>query len=138
MAARKKPVTAPPKKAAPRKKTAKPAKQSERSLHMHCQQWLEKSGWWDKLLIFHVPNERRGGIGAMMHFKRLGVRPGVADYLVFVGFRACAIELKDKDGEMSIAQKEFKHLWEDTGKPYFVVRTLDEFQATVFAMAIFA
>jgi len=138
MAARKKPVTAPPKKAAPRKKTAKPAKQSERSLHMHCQQWLEKSGWWDKLLIFHVPNERRGGIGAMMHFKRLGVRPGVADYLVFVGFRACAIELKDKDGEMSIAQKEFKHLWEDTGKPYLVVRTLDEFQATVFAMAIFA
>ena len=138
MAARKKPVTVPPKKAVPRKKNAKPAKQSERELHLKAQQWLEKSGWWNKLLIFHVPNERRGGIGAMMHFKRLGVRPGVADYLVFVGFGACAIELKDEDGKMSAAQEEFRRRWEDTGRPYFVVRTLDEFQATVSAVAIFA
>ena len=127
------------KKATSRKKAAKPAKQSERSLHLHCQQWLEKSGWWNKLLIFHVPNERRSGIGAMMHFKRLGVRPGVADYLVFGLPRHgdAAIELKDEDGKQSKDQEIFQRKWEAAGKPYFVVRTLEEFQGTVIALSIF-
>src|SRR5580765_4515422 len=70
-------------------------KTSEKELHLKAQQWLEKSGWWHKLLIFHVPNERRGDFGAMMHFKRLGVRPGVADYLVFGARQDTAIELKE-------------------------------------------
>ena len=133
MAPRKKPVPA-PKNAVSRKKTAK---QSERELHLKCQQWLERSGWWGKLLIFHVPNERRGGIGAIMHFKRLGVRKGVADYLVFGGSRDAAIELKDKDGKQDAAQEKFQRDWEATGKVYFVVRTLEEFQGTVTALALF-
>lgn len=119
------------------KRASKPAKQSERTLHMHCQQWLEKSGWWAKLLIFHVPNERRGGFGAMIHFKRLGVRPGVADYLMFGLARDAAIELKDRDGEQSTGQETFEAQWRACGKVYFVIRTLEDFQATVVALAVF-
>lgn len=115
---------------------AKPVVQSERCLHMHCQQWLVKSGWWDKLLIFHVPNERRGGIGTVLHFKRLGVRPGVADYLVF-GCRDAAIELKDYEGEQSEDQKKFQRRWEAAGKLYFVVRELESFQGTIIGLSMF-
>lgn len=128
------------KPALPKKKPAKAArkpKQSERTLHMHCQQWLEKSGWWAKLLIFHVPNERCGGIGAIMYFKRLGVRKGVADYLVFGMFKSAAIELKDADGVQSAEQAEFQRRWEAAGYAYFVVRTLEEFQGTVTGLGMF-
>lgn len=125
----------------PVKRTAEPTKQSERTLHMLAQQWLEKSSWWTKLLIFHVPNERRGGVGTVMHFKRLGVRPGVADYLVFGTkgrpFSDAAIELKDEDGEQSESQVAFQQWWESSGKLYFVVRTLEEFQGVVQGLTLF-
>jgi hypothetical protein len=111
-------------------------KVSERELHFHCQQWLEKSGIWDRHLIFHVPNERRGGIGAIMHFKRMGVRPGVADYLVFTR-RPAAIEIKDDKSKQRKGQEEFQRYWECQGYLYFVVRTLEEFQGIVTALTLF-
>lgn len=126
-----------PERRAAKKQVAKPAKQSERTLHMHCQQFLEKSGYWRKLLIFHVPNERRGSIGTIMHFKRLGVRPGVADYLIFGLSRDAAIELKDEYGKQSDDQETFERQWKACGKSYFVIRTLEDFQATVTALAVF-
>ena len=104
---------------------------------MLCQQWLVKSGWWGRLLIFHVPNERRGGFGAQVHFKRLGVRPGVADYLVF-GARDAAIELKDEDGKQRPDQERFQRQWEAAGKLYTVIRTLEEFQGAIAALSLFA
>ncbi len=119
------------------RKAPKAPKQSERALHYLCQQWLVKTGWWDHLLIFHVPNERRGGFGAQVHFKRLGVRPGVADYLL-IGRRRAAIELKNETGEQSGEQEKFQRAWESTGGLYFVVRTLEDFQRIVAAMAVFA
>lgn len=133
-----------PERRAAKKQVAKPAKQSERTLHMHAQQWLEKSGWWRKLLIFHVPNERRGSIGTIMHFKRLGVRPGVADYLIFGaaatvdGFRrGVAVELKDDEGKQELGQIRFQAQWEASGNTYFIVRTLGEFQNVIEAFDLF-
>jgi hypothetical protein len=108
-------------------------KQSEKTLHYKCQQWLEQSGIWNRLLIFHVPNERRGGIGAGLHFKRMGVRPGVADYLFFTPERAVAIELKDADGKLSEEQEMFRHRWEACSNYYFLCRTLEQFQGTINA-----
>jgi hypothetical protein len=114
-----------------------PRKSAEKTLQYLCQQWLKKSGYWDRLLIFHVPNERRGGIGAGIHFKRMGVLPGVADYLVFGGTRDIAIEIKDEDGKQNENQKEFQRRWEATGKLYCIVRTLEEFKKIVNAVGIF-
>jgi hypothetical protein len=104
---------------------------------MHCKQWLDKSGIWSRLLIFHVANERKGSIGAAMHFKSMGVRPGVADWLVFPPGRAVAIELKDDKGKLLPAQELFQTKWEAAGNAYYVVRTLAEFQSIVSALTLF-
>lgn len=105
---------------------------------MKAQQWLEKSGIWSRLLIFHVPNERRGGVGAGVHFKRMGVRAGVADYLAFPpGRPAWAIELKDAEGAQRKTQEDFQREWEAAGHVYAVVRTLEGFQRIVSALMLF-
>jgi hypothetical protein len=104
---------------------------------MHCKQWLDKSGLWSRLLIFHVANERKGGIGAIIHFKRMGVRNGVADWLAFVPGRSVAIELKDDDGDQDTDQKKFQLQWEAAGNAYFLCRTLEEFQGVVNGLALF-
>jgi hypothetical protein len=109
---------------------------NETCLQMHCRQWLEKSGIWDRHLIFHVPNERKGGIGAIMHFKRMGVRPGIADWLMFTN-RNAAIEIKDDKGRQRKGQEQFQRDWEGLGHLYFVVRTLEEFQGIVTALILF-
>jgi hypothetical protein len=126
-------------------KSGQPQDFGETCLHMHCQQWLEKSGIWRRLLIFHVPNERKGGIGAIMHFKRMGVLNGVADYLAFApsgehGFprRAMAVEIKDEEGEQRKGQQDFEKRWTEAGNVYVVVRTLEEFQGAVNALVLFA
>jgi hypothetical protein len=124
-----------------RKKPSKKQKtvtNDETCLHKHCAQWLRKSVIWERLLIFHVANERKGGIGAAMHFKRMGVRPGVADWLAFPPGRAAAIELKDDEGEQSPEQLRFQFQWEKSGHSYFVCRTLEEFQGVISALMLFA
>lgn len=131
---RKKPVKAAGKK--PKKR--KTITNDETCLHMHCKSWLDKSGLWDRLLIFHVANERKGSIGAVMHFKRMGVRNGVADWLAFPPGRAVAIELKDDEGGQLPDQIKFQRKWEAAGNTYFLARTLEEFQGIVNALAIFS
>lgn len=122
----------------PKKSARKRPEQREKKLQYLCQQWLVKSGMWDRFLIFHVANERKGSIGAAIHFKRMGVRPGVADYLAFIPGKAIAIELKDDEGEQRKNQEVFQRKWEACGNTYFIVRTLEEFRTTVTALAIFA
>lgn len=73
-----------------------------------------------------------------MHFKRLGVRDGVADYLVILPRRNVAIELKDEDGEQSKGQEQFERQWKACGNVYVVVRTLEDFQGTMNALALFS
>jgi len=115
----------------------KPEQVSEKCLQYHCQQWLEKSGVWRRLLIFHVANERMGSIGAAMHFKRMGVLPGVADYLAFPPGRAVAIELKDEDGKQRKGQPEFEARWKAASHTYVVCRTLEEFQSVITPLMLF-
>lgn len=122
----------------PKKPVRKRPEQREKKLQYLCQQWLVKTGMWDRLLIFHVANERKGSIGTAMHFKRMGVRPGVADYLAFIPGKAIAIELKDDEGEQGKNQKVFQRKWEVCGNTYVVVRTLEEFKGVIDAIRLFA
>lgn len=121
--------------------SAKPAKKvpeqhGEKCLHMHCAKWLQDE--YPNLLAFHVANERRGGIGTGVHFKRMGVKAGVADWLVFNFGRCTAIELKDEDGQLRPDQIIFKRQWEGQGHLYVVVRTLDEFKGVIAGITIFS
>lgn len=128
-----------PKKPAKAAAKKKPRKNPERGLQYRCQQWLEQTGLLARLLIFHVPNERIGGVGAIVHFKRMGVMPGVADYLAFLnGGRAVAIELKHGDGDQRASQEKFQRMWERRGNTYFLCRTLEEFQGVVNGLTLFA
>lgn len=123
-----------------RKKPVKKQKtvtNDETCLQMHCKSWLEKSGIWSQLLIFHVANERKGGFGVHMHFKRMGVRKGVADWLAFPPGRSVAIELKDNEGDQDADQVQFQRKWEAAGNTYLIVRTLEEFQGMVQALLLF-
>lgn len=73
-----------------------------------------------------------------MHFKRMGVRKGVADWLLFLPGRSVAIELKDEDGDQDAEQIVFQRQWEACGNAYFLCRTLEEFQGVVQGATLFA
>lgn len=138
MARKSKPAKKAVKKAAKPAVRKRPEEHSENCLHMHCQKWLVDSGVFNRLLIFHVPNERQGGIGVIMKFKRLGVLSGVADYLAFKSTdRKFAIELKDENGTQDKEQEKFQKRWEAAGGQYAIVRTLEEFQGTVAGIELF-
>lgn len=135
---RKKPAKAPRKvRKTPPKAPGKPEEHGETCLQLHCRQWLEKTGIWYRLLIFHVPNQRKGGIGAGVFFKRMGVRAGVADWLAFPPGRGVAIELKDDEGSQRKEQEVFQRDWEEAGNVYVICRTLEEFQGAVHAIMLF-
>jgi hypothetical protein len=120
----------------PLKERKRPEEHGEKCLHLHCAKWLADAH--PRLLAFHVPNERRGGVGTGVHFKRMGVRAGVADWLLFDGGRALAIELKDTDGKLRPEQEAFERQWTACGNAYVVCRTLEQFQGAVAALVLFS
>lgn len=102
---------------------------------MKCWQWVRTA--YPDLLIFHVANERKTNVQHHVKLKRMGVLPGVADFLVFPGKQKFAIELKDAKGVQSVDQVSFELLWTRAGGRYFLVRTLEEFQIVVNGAALF-
>lgn len=108
---------------------------SEHELHLHAWQWARKTH--SKLLIFHVPNGGNRNIAEAVKFKRMGVLPGVSDFLCFTSTRKIAIELKDSDGEKSIDQERFENHWKYLGGEYYICRTLTDFQNLINAIVMF-
>jgi hypothetical protein len=102
---------------------------SEKELHLHAWQWVSKA--CPDLLIFHVPSGETRDIATAMKLKRMGVIPGVADFLMFTYNATVAIELKDRGGYQSPAQKLFQRRWEACGHQYYIVRSLEEFQILI-------
>lgn len=98
---------------------------------MLCWQWVQKT--YPGLLIFHVPSGEPRDVVVAMKLKRMGVVPGVADFLMFVPGRAVAIEMKDEGGRQSDPQKLFQKKWKACGNIYVIARSLEEFQRVVAA-----
>jgi hypothetical protein len=124
----------------PSKHGSKPAKKkrlpkdfsrqiSEHEIHLHAWQWVKKT--YPHLLIFHVPSGEHRNVVTAVKLKRMGVIPGVADFLIFVTGYSIAIELKDKGGVQSEAQKRFQSCWEGLGHRYKIARSLEQFQNIV-------
>ena len=104
---------------------------------MHCWSWKLREH--SNLLMFHVANERQANISYHVKLKRLGVLPGVADFLAFPNNgRKVAIEMKDDEGDQDEDQILFQLRWERSGGLYFVCRTLKEFQGVVNAITLFS
>ena len=102
---------------------------SEKEIHLKAWQWVKEA--YPDLLIFHVPSGEYRDMATAMKLKRMGVVPGVADFLMFVSGKNIAIELKDKGGGQSEAQKFFQKCWEALGGVYVVAKSLEDFQEIV-------
>lgn len=86
-------------------------------------------------LWFHVPNGKHRNKKVAAELKKMGVKPGVADLLLFrTGGRASvAVELKiPKTGRQSKDQIKFQAHWEQLGNIYVIVRTPAEIDALQF------
>lgn len=80
-----------------------------------------------RLIFYHCPNgePRTGRSGQKL--KRMGVRPGVADFcLVLPDTRAAFLEVKSESGRQSPEQRAFQFQCEELGVPYAVVRSSQE------------
>lgn len=108
---------------------------SENEIHLKACQWLRKE--IKGLLIFHVPNGEHRHIAVAQKLQRMGVLPGVADFLCFTPSRKIAIELKDSDGEQSDNQEKFEKRWTALGGEYHLCRTLESFQSLVTVIMLF-
>ncbi len=76
------------------------------------------------LLWTFVANEGRS-LSQGAKFKRMGVRPGVADILLWWNGKTMAIELKKPDGGVqSHNQKEFMRRFEQEGGKYAICRSV--------------
>lgn len=86
---------------------------------------------WPNLLWFHCGNgEKRNAItGARL--KRMGVRPGVADILIFWPEGMGAIELKVGKNSIQESQKQFYVDWIRAGGQYAICRSLDEVMVVI-------
>lgn len=102
---------------------------SEKEIHMRAWQWVKS--YYPDLLIFHVPSGEPRDVVVAMKLKRMGVVPGVADFLMFIPGHGIAIELKEDGGRQSDPQKLFQKRWEHCGFRYYIARSLEEFQEIV-------
>jgi len=85
-----------------------------------------------KTVHFAVPNgEKRDKITAAK-LKKMGVRSGVADFILLCRGLLIAVELKTTTGRQSENQKGFQAVWEAAGGVYVVVRTPEEIDGLIF------
>jgi hypothetical protein len=96
---------------------------------MKAWQWVRKA--YPHLLIFHVPSGEHRNVVTAVKLKRMGVVPGVADFLMFIPGTTVAIELKNHGGQQSEAQKKFQEQWIKLGHWYEIARSLEQFQDIV-------
>ena len=120
----------------------KPAKRErpEEALQLSCVEYvrarsLEQKG---RMAMFHVANEKGGRSYAEMAVRKaLGVRAGVADLIVMCGDGSTgAIELKAPGNYPTKAQRQFHADCQRFGWPYFVVRSLEQFEDALIALGV--
>ena len=85
-----------------------------------------------KTVHFAVPNgEKRDKVTAAK-LKKMGVRSGVADFILLCRGLPIAVELKTTTGRQSENQKGFQSAWVAAGGVYVIVRTPEEIDSLVF------
>lgn len=101
-------------------------KWSEDVLQMKVYVWFNNTYPEYAGMLFHVPNGGKRSKVEAMKFERMGVYPGVADLLGFIG-PPFALELKRPDGKngQGPAQKKWQEKWESHGKEYVIMNDFD-------------
>jgi hypothetical protein len=89
-----------------------------------------------KIFFHSVPNELAGGGGKnvvirMSQFKAVGLRPGVADLVVWFPSGIAYVEVKTPIGKLSDSQVRFKRRCREYGVPYHVVRSVEDVEKLI-------
>ena len=102
---------------------------SERELTIHVANALRRFAA-DGVIWFHVPNEGQRTRVSGHIIKRMGLKPGVADFCIIQPDephpRVWFLELKTETGRQTPAQKAFQEECEAAGVEYVLARGLDE------------
>lgn len=107
--------------------------QEEHNLQCACVKWFAYQHPELAGLLFAVPNGGARSKSTAGKLKAEGVVAGVADLILLVpyAFHALCIELKTKTGRQSPEQIEWQEKVRKKGYVYVVIRSLDDFIATV-------
>lgn len=106
----------------------------EESLQMACVKWFDIQYRHIRDYLHHSPNGGRRNRIEAARFKAMGVRAGFPDLILMIpsgGHPFLAIEMKSQTGTVRETQKHFKEIFERVGALYVVVRTFDDFRATI-------
>lgn len=107
-------------------------KQDELKLQSQCFQWHWNTFPEERRLLHANNNNSQNAIKGAMN-RSLGVVAGVADleYAAREGVMVF-MEMKTLDGYQSEDQKDFQAKVEARGHKYYIVRSLEEFQAIIY------
>jgi len=105
-------------------------KHEEDIIQMHIVQYLEIR----KIFCASMPNEAAGKgtnklqiIKRMARLKRMGLRPGAPDLLVFFPWNEWGfIEVKSKTGTLRKNQKEFRDMCKAKNTPWLLARSVSD------------
>ena len=84
------------------------------------------------LLCYNLNNSKNKIDGARN--KAMGIQKGRSDLVLYWQGRAVMIEMKTPTGEQSPEQIEWQAKVEAQGFPYYIVRSLPEFQELIFSI----
>ena len=101
----------------------------EEDLQIACVRWFNFAH--PKIWIYHSPNGGFRNKFEAARFKKMGVRPGVADLCLLYDGTAHFFELKSKDGRLTAEQKAFGEYCLANGFSWVIIRSFDEFKETV-------
>ncbi len=78
------------------------------------------------VLWFHVPNEGKRPMRTGAFLKRLGLLPGVSDFVIIVKGKAHFLELKTAKGRQSMHQRQFELRADEAGALHMIARSPEE------------
>lgn len=101
----------------------------EQNLQMQMVTFIE---WkYKELFVFAVRNEGKRSRWEQSIIKKMGLKSGVSDLVVFGKSKVLFLEVKTEKGKMSNEQKEFEKICQDKGMIYQVCRDLDCLSQTI-------
>lgn len=103
---------------------------SEAQIQAACVTWLWNTYPQTRGLFFAVNNNSEH-VARAMNRKAVGLVAGVSDTIFLWRGKALLIEFKTPAGRQSEKQKEWQAKAEAAGFRYYIVRSLEEFQALI-------
>lgn len=103
---------------------------TEQQIQSECVKWLWNNHPETRGHFFAVNNNSEH-VARAMNRKAVGLVKGVSDTIFLWGGQAYLIEFKTPKGKQSEAQKAWSNEMIESGFRYYIIRSLDDFQALI-------